>query len=326
VTAESEFDFLPSDQIFPGQNPTNHMLQTQPFNALDYLLGQSSNQQVIYESDTQSGLVPIPYNQSLGPIMSNNQPSGSMMNNGQFSEPEVPHNVDFNCLDDILHGIIDRPMDELDQLLMDAGIEIGKPVNINCPVTEEDGPQTAPPSDFDPSEPHSPPQLPIPSSDDIVLLQLEPNSSEPIMSGEQMVRVEPDPTTGDPKQVNIRRETSESRRKPLRSIVNESISNVDPESPDVLSHADRRNRNHRRNQKRYTSRISNYFSKIKKLLSLKKSTSYTACLDKVTTRLKYIDSLEEEASVREKLYISLQEDNKQLRQEVISLRARNLGA
>ena len=295
MTAESEFDFLPSGQIFPGQNPTNYMLQTKPFNAIDSLPSQPSNQQVIYESDTPSRLVPIPYNQSLGPIMNNDQPSGSLMNNGQSSEPGAPHNMDLNCLDDILHGIIDRPMDELDQLLMEAGIEIGKPVNIDCPVTDEDGTQTAIPSDFDPSEPHSQPQRQMPSSDDMGLLQSEQNPSETIMQGKPMVTVEPDPHTVNPKQ-------------------------------DVLSPADRRNRNHRRNQKRYTSRISNYFDKIKELLSLKKSTSYTACLDKVTTRLKYIDSLEEEASVREKLYISLQEDNKQLRHELTRLKARNLGS
>ena len=324
MTAESEIDFLPSDEVFSWQNPTNPMPQIQPFNALHYLLGLPSNQQVIHESDASSGLLPIPYNQSLGPIML--KPSGSLMNNDQSSEPEVPNNVDLNCLDDILHGVVNRPMDELDQLLMEAGIEIGKSVNINCPVTDQDGTQTAPPSDFDPSEPHSQPQLQMPSSDDIALLQLETNSSGTIMQGKPMVTVEPNPHTVNQKQVTRRRKTSVSRLEPFQPIVNDSTSSLSPESPDVLSHADRRNRNHRRNQKRYTSRISNYFSKIKGLLSLKKSTSYTACLDKVTTRLRYIGSLEEEASVREKLYISLQEDNKQLRHELTRLKARNLGS
>ena len=300
MTAESEIDFLPSDEVFSWQNPTNPMPQMQPFNALHYPLGLPSNQQVIHESDVSSGLLPIPYNQSLGPITNNDQPSGSLMNNNQSSEPEVPNNVDLNCLDDILHGVVNRSMDELDQLLMEAGIQIGKSVNINCPVTDEDGTQPAPPSDFDPSEAHSQPQLPMSSSDDIVVLQLEQNSSETIMQRKPMVTVEPDPHTVNPKQVL--------------------------ESPDVLSPADRRNRNHRRNQKRYTSRISYCFSKIKELLNLKKSTSYTACLDKVTTKLKYIYSLEEEASVRNKLYMSLQEENKQLRQEVARLTARNLGS
>lgn len=273
------------------------------FNALEYLLGPQPSEQVVYQS--------------------NNSP------------PEVSNNVDLNCLDAIFSGVINRPMDEVHQLLMEAGIEIGQSKNIN-PVAVENETQAAS-SDFGSSEPYAQPPLQMPGPDDIVLLQVERNSNETKMTEEPCVPVEPDPHP-DEHRVVTRKMASKSQRKPLKPIENESNSSMNTASPDVLSHdelmTDRRKQNHRRAQQTYTKRISSYFEKIRELLSLKKSTSYTACLDKVTTELKFlmrrVDSLTEEATVRKKealvrnkLVESLQQDNEELRHEVNRLQETN---
>ena len=275
------------------------------FNALEYLLGPQLNERVVYEESDQT----------------------------KNSEPEVSNNVDLSCLQDIFDDVISRPMDELDQLLMEAGIEIGQSKNIN-PVAVENETQAAPSSEFASSEPYAQPPLQMPSPDDIVLLPVETKMTE-----EPCVPVEPDPHPGEHRVVK-RKMASKSRRKPFKPIENDSNSSMSTASPDVSSHdelmTDRRKRNHRRAQQTYTKRISSYFEKIRELLRLKKSTSYTACLDKVTTEIKClmrrVESLTEEATVRKKedlvrieLVESLQQNNAELRQEVKRLQQENSG-
>ena len=305
------------------------------FNALDFLLGKPSSPEVVYESDASSGLVPIQYNQSSE-------------SNHHFNKPEIHNNVDFQSLDLIFNDVISRPMEELDQLLEEAGIDFGQPKNIN-PVDGKNEAQAASSSDFGSSEPHSQSlQMPIP--DDIVLLQVEPNSNETIMPKEPCVPVEQDPrpVEQDPHPVEqdlhpdehrvVKRKMASKSRKPLKPIEKDSNSSMNIESPDVSSPdelmTDRRKRNHRRAQQTYTKRISCYFKQLRVLLSLKKSTSYTACLDKVTTEIRYlmrrVDSLTEqatelkkEASVRNKLVEFLQQDNERLRHEVNRLQQTN---
>jgi len=247
VTAENVPDTIPCESEFDSSDQ---------FNALDYLLGKPSSPQVVYESMSSSRLVPI-------------QNNPAVMNH---SQPEQPNNAGcLNCLDDgclncLFNGVINRPMEEVDQLLTEAGIIIRHPEDISGPDAEENDPKAAPSLDFDSSAPNHQPinhQLPLPSPDDMILLQVEPNSNE----------------TDESNRVAKRSRKKASKSQPLQNITNANSLDIVDESED------KRLRNNAY-AKKYNTRIGRLFRNLKNQLKLSPARTQIDTLEKASTVLK----------------------------------------
>ena len=257
ISCESEFDS--SDQ----------------FNALDYLLGKPSSPQVVYESMSSSRLVPI-------------QNNPAVMNH---SQPEQPNNAGcLNCLDDgclncLFNGVINRPMEEVDQLLTEAGIIIRHPEDISGPDAEENDPKAAPSLDFDSLAPNNQQlnhQLPLSSPDDMILLQVEQNSNETKIYEEPCVPIEPDPHPDEPNREVKRSRRMATKSQPLQNITNANSLDIMDES-EVTK--DRRLRNNAYAKKYYT-RIGRLFRNLKNQLKLSPARTQIDTLEKASTVLK----------------------------------------
>ena len=272
VTAENFLETIPCESEFDSSDQ---------FNALDYLLGKPSSPQVVYESMSSSRLVPI-------------QNNPAVMNH---SQPEQPNNADcLNCLDDgclncLFNGVINRPMEEVDQLLTEAGIVIRHPEDISGPDAEENDPKAAPSLDCDSSAPNHQPlnhQLPLPSPNDMILLHQIDEPSVPI---------EPDPHPDEPNRTK-------------RKIASKS-------SP-LLENRRLRNKAY---AKKYYTRLGRLFRNLKNQLKLSPARTQIDTLEKASTVLK---DHEKTIDILRQLVSSLKLENRHFQEKLSRLETKGM--
>ena len=281
------------------------MSQTDPqFNALDYLLGQPSSPRVVYESISPPGIVPIIYNQSIEANQSNDQSNNN--------RPEVYNDLNSQTVDDIFNSIIVKPMHELDQLLEEAGIIIREPEHISGPMAEANDHKASSSLDFDSSAPNHQAlnhQLPLPSPDNMILLQ-EENSNETIMHEEPCVPIEPDPHPDEPNRVAKRGRKKASKSQPLPNMTNAN-------SLDIMDESEDRRLRNKAYAKKYYTRIGRLFRNLKNQLKLSPARTQIDTLEKASTVLK---DYENTIDILRQLVSSLKLENRHFKEKLSRLK------
>ena len=203
-------------------------------------------------------------------------------------------------------------MHELDQLLEEAGIIIREPEHISGPMAEANDHKASSSLDFDSSAPNHQAlnhQLPLPSPDNMILLQ-EENSNETIMHEEPCVPIEPDPHPDEPNRVAKRGRKKASKSQPLPNMTNAN-------SLDIMDESEDRRLRNKAYAKKYYTRIGRLFRNLKNQLKLSPARTQIDTLEKASTVLK---DYENTIDILRQLVSSLKLENRHFKEKLSRLK------